>query len=574
MRTRHSSRALKGSFRSWRQIKGATRIERRERGGRRRRDCKLNLLVRSLHHLLLNVSCSARDLEEKVGKPLLSHQKNTIIEKFEADCMKFSHSTCSVCQRVGLSVKLKKDSKCKQCCDKDDEYLFETNSAPTWIDDNLNIRYDVPIELAELTIAEKMLIQRASPFVPLQHVKHGVFGLCGHVCCFEQEAESLAHVLPRKRSDAVMLKVMKSIQAEIGSDAEVTKVFKVRREKVLSALRWLTQYNVLYDHIEIDESNLDWIDGEEGSLATDLEVGSTNVETCHDETLDINADLGPNRKDTAEKMRFSNEIQPHGFLEESERVELSQEDSIILDEIENSINNSEYKEDFQIDWPKVSDAPMDEYGSERIFALVFPWLFPGGVGDVKDFKGSFSDWGEMLLRYKDNRFAKDKFFCFYAMNYITRHRNAKQSHWFLKKFNNGGPTTLDDLKEAISNGDHKFINRITYANGRIKGSTSFWHQKRGELYSWINHHVAMGNGPPMYFITLSCAEHYWPDIIRLIKERMDIAGEDSSGCYVGSPTLSKHLNEYSLVVQEYFQARVELWLTTVGKNFSESSIIG
>ena len=75
----------------------------------------------------------------------------------------------------------------------------------------------------------------------------------------------------------------------------------------------------------------------------------------------------------------------------------------------------------------------------------------------------------------------------------------------------------------------------------------------------------MGHGPPMFFITLSCAEYYWPDIIRLIKERTDIAGEDSSNCYVGSPTLSKILNEYSLVVQEYFQARVETWLKTVGK---------
>jgi len=69
----------------------------------------------------------------------------------------------------------------------------------------------------------------------------------------------------------------------------------------------------------------------------------------------------------------------------------------------------------------------------------------------------------------------------------------------------------------------------------------------------------------MFFITLSCAEHYWPDIFRLIKERMDIANLDSSECYYGSKQTSQLLNDYSLVVQEYFQKRVETWLDIVGK---------
>ena len=170
-----------------------------------------------------------------------------------------------------------------------------------------------------------------------------------------------------------------------------------------------------------------------------------------------------------------------------------------------------------------------------------------------------------MLRYKDNRFSRDKFFSFYALNYITRQSNSSRSNWFVNHFNNDGPESLDELKECIMEGDYRFINRITYINQQIKGSTPYWHKKRAELYSWINHHVQMGNGPPMFFITLSCAEHYWPDIIRLIKERMELACEDSSGCYAGSPKMSKILNDYSLVVQEFFQQRVDLWLKTVGK---------
>ena len=46
---------------------------------------------------------------------------------------------------------------------------------------------------------------------------------------------------------------------------------------------------------------------------------------------------------------------------------------------------------------------------------------------------------------------------------------------------------------------------------------------------------------------------------------MDLAGEDPKHCYQGAPKLPKLLNDYSIMVQEYFQKRVELWLNTVGK---------
>src|SRR5687767_3916891 len=65
------------------------------------------------------------------------------------------------------------------------------------------------------------------------------------------------------------------------------------------------------------------------------------------------------------------------------------------------------------------------------------------------------------------------------------------------------------------------------------------------------------------FITLSCAEYMWPDINRLIIERFTIAGLDI-------PDLDKSfvqiINDYTLIVQEYFQERVKIWLSTIGTN--------
>ena len=151
------------------------------------------------------------------------------------------------------------------------------------------------------------------------------------------------------------------------------------------------------------------------------------------------------------------------------------------------------------------------------------------------------------------------------MNYITRNRNASSANWFIKDFNRNGPSNLEQLKESIESGDTQFVNRLTYFNKRVKGSTSFWYQKRAEVYSWLNHHVEQKHGPPSFFITLSCSEYYWKDIIRLLRERMILAGDTFKDCYLGSPQLSRILNDYTIVVQEYFQKRFDIWMNTVGR---------
>ena len=99
---------------------------------------------------------------------------------------------------------------------------------------------------------------------------------------------------------------------------------------------------------------------------------------------------------------------------------------------------------------------------------------------------------------------------------------------------------------------------------------SFWIIKlleiqKKEVHSWINHLIEHGHGPPTFFMTLSCAEHQWKDIERLIKQRMQMAGTDPN-FFDQNPT--KWINDYSIVVQEYFQKRVSFWLKTIGtKNF-------
>lgn len=448
---------------------------------------------------------------------------------------------------------------------KNPGYYLGHKLLPIWYKEDVP-QFHIPLELTRLTLAEKMLIQLASPFIPLRHIKNGAFGLSGHVCCFEQDVEGFVTKLPRGKSDITMLNVLKSVRTEIGSGTTGCEVYKIRKQCVAEALVWLKQYNREYSDINIDMSALDWLQGSEGSLEVLHVATHEEIRTQEDECQDPNADLGPIPTITENIIRSGDHIKTFGCMDDSPGSVVSPQDREIHNTVLRAIEDSPDKRDIHVQWPSQGSVAINEYSPTRIFARAFPWLFPGGFGDVKDYPGDINKWGQHLLYYEDGRFATDKFFSFFALNYITRNRNSNSGNWFVNGFNKGGPQNLQELKESIESGDNSFVNRLTYFNKRVKGSSAYWFQQRSQVYSWINYHVESGHGPPTFFITLSCGEYYWPDIIRLLKERMEIAKDPRvTKCFTGSTKLTEIINDYSIVIQEYFQDRLELWLKVVGK---------
>jgi hypothetical protein len=151
---------------------------------------------------------------------------------------------------------------------------------------------------------------------------------------------------------------------------------------------------------------------------------------------------------------------------------------------------------------------------------------------------------------------------FFALNYVERCKNQSSRGFFVNSWFKEGEKTLEELKMEIENGNLDWIDKITYYSQRIRGSPAYWRAKRAEVYAWINYHVNAGNGAPNFFITLSCAEYYWEDVRKLILDRYEAAG-------LFAPDLNKSwveiVNDHTLIVQEYFQERVKIWLETVGK---------
>jgi len=245
-------------------------------------------------------------------------------------------------------------------------------------------------------------------------------------------------------------------------------------------------------------SNLDWMTSKVDYLDDKrIEVDEHDEIHTQENNNNTNSDMGPcPQHSIIEENKSGENIKYFGYLDTGGKSHLSAEDKIINDVLQETMEDSKEKVNISVDYPQISEVPVNEFGDTKIFACAFPWLFPGGLGDVKDFGGNLSTWGKNLLFFEDGRFAKDKMFSFFAMNYISRHRNSSSGNWFVSDFNQNCPSTLQDLKSEILKGDSSIVSSINYYNQRVKGSSSYWQKKRQEVYSWINYHIEQGHGAP------------------------------------------------------------------------------
>jgi hypothetical protein len=191
--------------------------------------------------------------------------------------------------------------------------------------------------------------------------------------------------------------------------------------------------------------------------------------------------------------------------------------------------------------------------------MLFHWLYPGGNGDFNEDRKidiSVKDWATQQLHLADGLFAKDKTWCLFALKYAEIRRNMTQGHWFVKNLiHSEDVPDMETLKEKLINNDTTFIDKLQYFARLIPGSDSYWINKRAELVYCIGHHVEEGNGHPYLFITLLCVEYHWKDIERLLNKIRSIAREPP--LTLDSITEKvKAVNDYAIVIQEYFQVRV------------------
>jgi hypothetical protein len=146
------------------------------------------------------------------------------------------------------------------------------------------------------------------------------------------------------------------------------------------------------------------------------------------------------------------------------------------------------------------------------FVSSYPWLFPGGIGDMYDLtrgKVSIKDWGQHLLQYYDGRFLEDSLFGLFLYNTIQRHTSNSEGNFFLAsdQFIGRNPPTVQELQRQLQPKNTHYINMLRYFARNIKGSNNYWRSHTNDLEQLISHHVSRGHGPLIFFIILSCAKN-------------------------------------------------------------------
>jgi hypothetical protein len=94
----------------------------------------------------------------------------------------------------------------------------------------------------------------------------------------------------------------------------------------------------------------------------------------------------------------------------------------------------------------------------------------------------------------------------------------------LDRFIGRNSPTVQELQRQLELKNTRYINMLRCFARNIKGSDNYWHARTDGLEQWINHHVGKGHGPPTFFITLSCAKNWWPDLQRLLYQIELIGG--------------------------------------------------
>lgn len=190
-------------------------------------------------------------------------------------------------------------ASCKKCKEDDNvkadsNYYENTNRHPVWYKHDIStgemilgpdgkpiVQYNIPDELKDLRLGEKLLIQRFSPYIPTQHIKNGTYGIKGHCVTFPQDITLICNELPQRKE-----KLLTFIRYMSNKDNTSTypKQYVIRRQKVVTALKWLKVHHTGYRDIIIQESNLEWMGtSAEKNMAEIAQTVTTKQATNDDE---------------------------------------------------------------------------------------------------------------------------------------------------------------------------------------------------------------------------------------------------------------------------------------------------
>jgi hypothetical protein len=410
---------------------------------------------------------------------------------------------------------------------------------------------EIPKELQELTMVEEAIIARCRAktwVVQLQEKNDKINlpniqrGFKGHTIIYPQKAESIAQILPPSIADVctpicvIFIGSQRPTKEWLKNQA---KPLVVRREKIRTALEWLKKHNPGYEGVQIDNEVI--------NEYPECDVLPYHIEHIKKDENDIKDTLTSRYDNTdTQDSQDSTNIGENNL----KPLETVFENVVITDVDGNATSNQlraaamrhiKQKNGGYIEVPH-DPKPVNEFFNPDLFPMIYPTLYPFGLGGFEDSKReinvSLKRHTRHLFNLHDKRFQQHYSFMFTVFNVLQRRAillhtslkvKAKNFESVAAALNSISTETIEIVCERVAHGDNKTYNsesenhvlqllketNIVVSN--VPGSSASRVAMRNQIRALI-----IERGLPSFYITINPADVFNPLVKFLAGSEIDI----------------------------------------------------
>ena len=426
-----------------------------------------------------------------------------------------------------------------------------------------NLEFEpIPAELQDLNELERRFISLRIPFMKIVGLprggQRGIHGQCVNV---PSSLKAITTLLPRLPEEVQLVHIKLKRKLEYKGHH---MSMKIRPNRILGALQWLIDNNPLYETVEVDP---DWEEKcEESPLWEHLVPQKKSVEKAVDDDLTTDdveyVQKGKENKTEHKKetyqggniKKYNNKnIQKKGSysqVEDTEISEYSDSDNVErMKENQGQISSESDDEEFQQDQAAVdrnaeitaqpsatciqlediegamfSVAPGEGNTPKHILmdddfeVLSFPDLFPSGrngFNTQRERKIDLRRYAHQRVRNCDDRCSLNPEY-YFAQQYASEVKQVCGNQGMALRIKRGKTTQGQKINAGMLKNSSKVAELIHQDNimkflQNVRGSPSYWRKELYEAFAMLKTF-----GIPSLFMTFSCADMQWPEIVQAI----------------------------------------------------------